>query len=61
MIPATKISKGSDSMSEQTIKPGKYGALTYTIVDEHGVVVEQQDLPLGFVYGSDTELIGDME
>ena len=48
-------------MSEQTIKPGKYVALTYTIVDEHGVVVEQHDLPLGFVYGSDTELIGDME
>ena len=48
-------------MSDQTIKPGKYVALTYTILDDHGAVVEQHDIPLGFVYGSDTELIGDME
>ncbi len=48
-------------MSEDIIKRGKYVSLTYSIVDELGAVVEQHDIPLGFVYGSDTELIGDME
>jgi FKBP-type peptidyl-prolyl cis-trans isomerase SlyD len=48
-------------MSEQIIEPGKYVGLTYTIEDEHGSVVEQHDVPLGFVYGSDTELIGGMD
>lgn len=48
-------------MTKEIIKPGKYVALTYTIVDEKGEVVEQHDVPLGFVYGSDTELIGGMD
>ena len=47
-------------MTDQTIQPGKYVALTYVIEDEHGQVVEQHDSPLGFVYGSDTALIGGM-
>jgi FKBP-type peptidyl-prolyl cis-trans isomerase SlyD len=48
-------------MSEQTIERGKYVALTYTIVDDSGEVVEAHNVPVGFVYGSDTELIGGME
>jgi len=48
-------------MSDEIIKPGKYVALTYAIVDHKGDVVEQHDVPLGFVYGSDTELIGSMD
>ncbi len=48
-------------MSDDIIKPGKYVALTYGIEDEAGQVIEQHDIPLGFVYGSDTELIGDMD
>ena len=48
-------------MTEEIIQLGKYVALTYTIVDDHGEVVEQHDVPLGFVYGSDTELIGNMD
>ena len=48
-------------MSDEIIKPGKYVALTYAIVDDKGEVVEQHDVPLGFVYGSDTELIGSMD
>lgn len=48
-------------MSDEIIKPGKYVALTYSIVDDQGAVVEQHDIPLGFVYGSDTELIGGMD
>ena len=48
-------------MSEQVVELGKYVALTYSIRDEHGDVLEQYDLPVGFVYGSDTELIGGMD
>jgi FKBP-type peptidyl-prolyl cis-trans isomerase SlyD len=48
-------------MTDETIKPGKYVALTYAIIDDRGDVVEQHDVPLGFVYGSDTELIGSMD
>ena len=48
-------------MSEQTVQPGKYVGLTYTIMDDPGSVVEQHDVPLGFVYGSDTELVGGMD
>jgi FKBP-type peptidyl-prolyl cis-trans isomerase SlyD len=48
-------------MSDMTVQPGKYVALTYRICDDHGEVLEQHDLPVGFVYGSDTELIGGMD
>ena len=48
-------------MSEEIVKTGKYVALTYAILDDQGKVVEQHDVPLGFVYGSDTELIGGMD
>ena len=48
-------------MSKQKVEPGKYVGLTYTIIDDQGSVVEQHDVPLGFVYGSDTELVGGMD
>lgn len=48
-------------MHKEIVSNGKYVSLTYTIVDEQQNVVEQHDLPLGFVYGSDTELIGGMD
>jgi len=48
-------------MSRQKVEPGKYVGLTYTIIDDKGSVVEQHDVPLGFVYGSDTELVGGMD
>lgn len=48
-------------MNKEIISNGKYVSLTYTIVDDTDNVVEQHDLPLGFVYGSDTELIGGMD
>lgn len=48
-------------MSEDTVQLGKYVALTYRIFDDCGKVVEQHDIPLGFVFGSDTELIGGMD
>ena len=48
-------------MPDQTVQPGRYGALTYVIEDDLGEVIERRDAPLGFVYGSDTELIGGMD
>lgn len=48
-------------MSEEIIAPGKYVGITYSIVDDAGNVVEQHDIPVGFVYGSDTELVGGLD
>ena len=36
-------------MTKEIIQSGKYVALTYTILDDHGDVVEQHDVPIGFV------------
>jgi len=48
-------------MSEQTVKTGKYVGLVYSILDGQGAVIESREAPLGFVYGSDSELIGGMD
>lgn len=48
-------------MAEQIVEPGKFVSLTYVIEDGAGNVVERHAEPLGFVYGSDTELIGGMD
>jgi FKBP-type peptidyl-prolyl cis-trans isomerase SlyD len=48
-------------MSEQTIRPGKFVSLTYSIIDEQGQVVEQSDLPVSYIYGGETEMIGGMD
>ena len=48
-------------MSEQTIRPGKFVSITYSISDEQGQVVEQSDLPVSYIYGGETEMIGGMD
>ncbi|WP_456380116.1 FKBP-type peptidyl-prolyl cis-trans isomerase [Thiolapillus sp.] len=48
-------------MTKETVQPGKFVSISYTIRDQDDNVVEQHDLPIGFVYGSDTELIGGMD
>ncbi len=48
-------------MSQQVIKPGKFVSLTYSITDSDGNVVEQNDIPVSYVYGGETELIGGMD
>jgi FKBP-type peptidyl-prolyl cis-trans isomerase SlyD len=47
-------------MKEQ-VQPGKYVLLTYVISDEEGSVVEQNDIPVGYIFGGDTELLGGMD
>ena len=48
-------------MSEQVISDGKYVTLTYRITDVQGEVLEHTDLPMGYVHGGRTELIGGMD
>lgn len=43
------------------IEPGKFVSLTYVFNDEEGKVVEQNDIPVGYVYGGETELLGGMD
>ena len=48
-------------MSKETIKNGKFVSLTYTISDDAGNVLEQSDLPVNYIHGGETELIGGMD
>ncbi len=48
-------------MSDQVVADGKYVSLTYTICDDRGSVLEQSDLPVGYVHGGQQELIGGMD
>ena len=48
-------------MPKETIQPGKFVSLTYTISDADGNLVEQNDLPVSYIHSGDTELIGGMD
>ena len=48
-------------MPKQVIQPGKYVSLTYTISDEEGNLLEQNDIPVNYIHGGETELIGGMD
>ena len=48
-------------MSEQIIRPGKFVTLTYSIADDAGNILEQSDLPVSYIHGGNTELIGGMD
>jgi len=48
-------------MAKQVIKPGKYVSLTYTISDQAGNLLEQNDIPVNYIHGGETELIGGMD
>lgn len=48
-------------MSAQVIKTGKFVSLTYSIADTDGNLLEQNDIPVSYVHGGDTELIGGMD
>ena len=45
----------------EKIKPGKFVSLTYVIKDETETVLEHNDIPTGYVFGGDTELLGGMD
>ncbi|MEJ2454360.1 MAG: FKBP-type peptidyl-prolyl cis-trans isomerase [Candidatus Thiodiazotropha sp.] len=48
-------------MSKEIIKTGKFVTLTYSISDLEGNVLEQSDLPVNYIHGGETELIGGMD
>ena len=48
-------------MSEQIVRPGKYVSLAYSIADDAGNILEQTDLPVGYIHGGNTELIGGLD
>jgi len=48
-------------MKPQVVRPGKYVSLTYSIADERGDILEQTDIPLGYIHGGKTELLGGMD
>lgn len=48
-------------MPSTVIKPGKYVSLTYTISDTDGNLMEQNDIPVSYIHGGESELIGGMD
>jgi FKBP-type peptidyl-prolyl cis-trans isomerase SlyD len=48
-------------MSDQVVSHGKFVSVTYSMGDEAGNVVEQSDLPVSYIHGGSTELIGGMD
>jgi FKBP-type peptidyl-prolyl cis-trans isomerase SlyD len=48
-------------MSKEVIQTGKFVSLTYAILDKQGNVLEQSDLPVSYIHGGETELIGGMD
>lgn len=44
-----------------TIRSGKLVSLTYSIRDEGGNILEQSDLPVAYIQGGNSELIGGLD
>jgi FKBP-type peptidyl-prolyl cis-trans isomerase SlyD len=48
-------------MTSESIQPGKFVTLTYTIRDAEGNILEHNDLPVSYIHGGPQMLIGSME
>jgi FKBP-type peptidyl-prolyl cis-trans isomerase SlyD len=48
-------------MSQQVVQSGLVVYITYSILDQSGNVVEQHDLPVGFVHGGNSGLLPSIE
>ena len=48
-------------MASNRVDHGKFVSLAYSITDEKGNVLEQSDLPVSYVYGGETELVGGVD
>lgn len=48
-------------MSDQAITAGKLVSITYSICDEIGNLLEQHDIPISYIHGGQSELIGGMD
>jgi FKBP-type peptidyl-prolyl cis-trans isomerase SlyD len=48
-------------MTDQAVAPGKFVSVTYRMHDLDGNLLEQSDLPVSYIHGGSTELIGGMD
>lgn len=48
-------------MTDQSVIPGKFVSVTYSMRDLDGNLLEQSDLPVSYIHGGSTELIGGMD
>jgi len=48
-------------MPKETIQPGKFVSLTYTISDSDENLLEQNDIPVNYIHGGERELIGGLD
>jgi FKBP-type peptidyl-prolyl cis-trans isomerase SlyD len=48
-------------MTDQSVSPGKFVSITYTMRDADGNILEQSDLPVSYIHSGSTELIGGMD
>ncbi len=48
-------------MPTDRVAPGKLVALTYSIRDDAGRILEQSDLPVTYIHGGQMELVGGMD
>ncbi len=48
-------------MTDQSVSVGKFVSVTYSMSDLDGQVLEQSDLPVSYIHGGHTELIGGMD
>lgn len=48
-------------MSDQVIRAGKVVYITYSVLDEHGNIFGQQDMPTGYVQGANSGLFASVE
>ena len=48
-------------MSAETARRGKLVSLTYSLINQHGEVFEQSDVPVSYLHGMDSGLFGKVE
>lgn len=48
-------------MSDQVVAKNKAVFFTYSIMDEAGEIVEQSDLPIGYIHGIESDIIEKLE
>jgi FKBP-type peptidyl-prolyl cis-trans isomerase SlyD len=48
-------------MTDQAVAKNKVVYITYSIVDERGAVVEQRDMPIGYVHGCNSGIFEQVE
>ena len=48
-------------MSDEVIRAGKVVYITYSVLDEHGNIFGQQDMPTGYVQGANSGLFASVE